>query len=57
MLPLSTAEVEKAFSDVNRTDTDERNRLKVENIQNVLMLQRNETYLDIQNAVKRWAEK
>ena len=56
-LPLSTAEVERVFSDVNRTVTDERNRLKVENTHKLLMLHRNDKYLDLHNAVKRWAGK
>ena len=34
---------------------DERNRLKVENTQKLLILHKNDKYLDMHNAVKRWA--
>ena len=56
-LPLSTDEVERVFSDVNRTVSDERNRLKVENTHKLLTLHRNDKYLDLHSAVKRWAGK
>ena len=57
ILPLSTAEVERVFSDVNRTVTDLRNRLKVEHTHMLLMIHRNDKYLDITKSVKKWALK
>ena len=56
-LPLSTDEAERVFSDVNRTVSDERNRLKVENTHKLLTLHRNDKYLDLHSAVKRRAGK
>ena len=53
VLPLSTAEVERMFSDVKRTVTILRNRLTVENVQNLLMIHHNDHYLDFDNVGMR----
>lgn len=57
ILPFSTAEVERVFSDVSRTVSDLRNRLNVESTHKLLMLHRNDKYLNITNAVRKWAGK
>ena len=44
VLPLSTAEVERVFSDVNRTVTELRNRRKVTTTNKLLHLHRNEIF-------------
>ena len=54
VVPVSTAEVERVFSDLSRTKTDIRNRLDVETIHQLLMIHRNDQYLDFTRAVKRW---
>ena len=57
VLPLSTADVERVFSDVTRTVTDLRSRLLVESTHKLLMIHRNDKYLDIERAAKRWLNK
>ena len=54
VLPISSAEVERVFSDVNRTKTEIRNRLSVKSVHNLLMIHRNDKYLSIERTVKNW---
>ncbi|XP_045187150.2 zinc finger protein 862-like [Mercenaria mercenaria] len=54
VLPLSTAEVERVFSDVNRTVTDIRNRLKVETTNKLLLVHKGDKYLDFERTVRLW---
>lgn len=54
VIPVSTAEVERVFSEVNCTKTDIRNRLDVDTVHQLLTIHRNDKYLDFGNTVKRW---
>ncbi|XP_053380132.1 zinc finger protein 862-like [Mercenaria mercenaria] len=54
VLPVSTAEVERVFSSVNRIVTDLRNRLSVENTNKLLHVIKNDQYINYQAVVKRW---
>lgn len=52
-LPVSTAEVERIFSQVKLILSNHRNRLKVENVDNIISIKCNGP-LSITNAVKYW---
>jgi hypothetical protein len=54
VIPVSTAEVERVFSEVNRTKTDIRNRLDVDTVHQLLTIHRNDKYLDFGKTVNRW---
>ncbi len=47
VIPVSTAEVERVFSNVQRTVTDLRNRLQVETTNKLLLIHRCSHYLDL----------
>ncbi|XP_063806071.1 zinc finger protein 862-like [Pseudophryne corroboree] len=53
VLPLSTAEVERTFSQVKLILTDHRNRLKVENVNSILAIKLNGK-VNYREAVKHW---
>jgi hypothetical protein len=54
VLPLSTAEVERMFSQVKRTITVLRNRTKVEKMNKLLMITQNNKYIDFQVITDKW---
>lgn len=54
VLPISTAEVERVFSELNLVKTDLRNRLHVEKVHQLLMIHRNEQFIDYGRAVQKW---
>lgn len=52
-LPLSTSEVEKVFSQVQLIITDHQSRLKVDNVENLLMVKLNGE-IDFESSVQHW---
>ncbi|XP_052767960.1 zinc finger protein 862-like [Mya arenaria] len=54
VVPVSTAEVERVFSELARTKTDLRNRLQVDTVHQLLMINRNDKYLAFDKCVRRW---
>ncbi|KAL3891187.1 hypothetical protein ACJMK2_003450 [Sinanodonta woodiana] len=54
VLPLSTAEVERMFSQVKRTITVLQNRTKVEKMNKFLILTQNNKYIDFQVITDKW---